>query len=30
MNENNEVNEWIRLADMDLATAYHMNDTFIL
>ena len=28
MNENNEVNEWVRRADMDLATAFHMNDTF--
>ena len=28
MNENNEIFEWIRLSDMDLATANHMYKTF--
>ena len=28
MNANTDVSEWIRLAEMDLATAHHMNKTF--
>ena len=28
MNVNSEISEWIRLADMDLATAHHMFDTY--
>ena len=28
MNESNDTHEWIRLAEMDLATAHHMFETF--
>ena len=28
MSANNDVSEWIRLAEMDLATAHHMFETF--
>jgi HEPN domain-containing protein len=28
MSANNEVSEWIRLAEMDIATAHHMFNTF--
>ena len=28
MNANNDISEWIRLAEMDLATAHHMFQTF--